>query len=94
MSDQLGICDLPSNLYLHELASSEAPIINGKIDLIYSWSVFEHVRTKYILDILKKFKRNLRIGGLFYLQVNPPYHSARGAHLFGHVSTPWSHLLD
>lgn len=91
---QLGINDLPSNLTLQTLSSGNVLDEKNTINLIYSWSVFEHIRRDQILDILIKLKKDTLVeGGLFYLQINPLYFSSRGAHLYTHVAEPWCHLL-
>lgn len=91
--EQLDINELPNNLHLYEMKSGEVIDKPSQIDLIYSWSVFEHIRRDQILAILIKLKNLLREGGLFYLQINPLYYSSRGAHLYTHVAEPWCHLV-
>lgn len=93
MKKQLNIEEVPENLYLYEMESGEILNKPQEIDLIYSWSVFEHVRRNHIVDILTNLKGLLRKGGLFYLQINPLYYSSRGAHLYTHISEPWCHLV-
>ena len=90
---ELDLGKLPENLTLHEMGPCELPKPARKFDLIYSWSVFEHVRREHIAELLLRLKSTLRPGGVFFLQVNPLYYSSRGAHLYQHISCPWVHLL-
>lgn len=90
---ELDLGELPANLTLHEMGPCELPKPTRKFDLIYSWSVFEHVRREHIGELLLGLKSMLRPGGVFFLQVNPLYYSSRGAHLYQHISYPWGHLL-
>ncbi|MCK5813990.1 MAG: class I SAM-dependent methyltransferase [Cocleimonas sp.] len=93
MRQELDINTFPNNLHLSEMESGKVIDKLGEIDLIYSWSVFEHIRRDKILGILTQLKNLLRKGGLFYLQINPLYYSSRGAHLYTHVSDSWCHLI-
>ena len=58
-----------------------------------SWSTFEHVQRDQVLPILKDLYACLRPGGYFFLQIEPLYYSAFGAHLGRYDSVPWHHLL-
>jgi 2-polyprenyl-3-methyl-5-hydroxy-6-metoxy-1,4-benzoquinol methylase len=71
-----------------------ADLANEKaFDVIYSWSVFEHVREDEMVDIFKQLKGLLRKGGVLFVQVNPLFFSPRGSHLYRYFKEPWHHLL-
>ncbi|HEU5072807.1 MAG TPA: class I SAM-dependent methyltransferase, partial [Polyangiaceae bacterium] len=59
-------------------------------DLIYSWSVMEHVRHPF--RMLQTCRDLLAPGGRFYL-VAHMYRSATGSHRTPQVFFPWPHLL-
>jgi 2-polyprenyl-3-methyl-5-hydroxy-6-metoxy-1,4-benzoquinol methylase len=89
---QLGLERLPPNLELMRL-DPDAPLEQtGLFDVVYSWSVFEHVSQDLIIDCLKKLKRVLRPNGIMFLQTTPLYFSAEGSHLKPWVPAPWAHL--
>src|SRR5207248_9362017 len=41
--DQLGLDELPSNFSLHRVSAGKMHNSSDRLDLIYAWSVFEHV---------------------------------------------------
>jgi 2-polyprenyl-3-methyl-5-hydroxy-6-metoxy-1,4-benzoquinol methylase len=89
---QLGLDSLPDNLELVRM-EPDAPLDTlGTFDVIYSWSVFEHVSQDLIIDCFEKMKRVLRPGGVMFLQTTPLYYSAEGSHLKPWVPAPWAHL--
>jgi SAM-dependent methyltransferase len=61
-------------------------------DLIYSWSVFEHIRQDQIVPACRAIKSALQPGGFFFLQIDPLYFSPRGSHLYRFFKEPWHHL--
>lgn len=83
----------PPNLDLRLVSSSALPDDICDLDLIYSWSVFEHVRRDLMVPILEMLRRRLKPGGMMFLQIEPLYFSSRGAHLYGAIPEPWSHLV-
>jgi cyclopropane fatty-acyl-phospholipid synthase-like methyltransferase len=89
---QLGIEVLPANLHLRKMAPDQTLDSLGTFDVIYSWSVFEHVRQDLIIDCFKKMKRVLRTDGSMFLQTTPLYYSAEGSHLKPWIPEPWAHL--
>jgi hypothetical protein len=62
-------------------------------DLIFAWSVFEHVREDIMMDLFKGLKSRLSKNGLLFVQVNPLYFSPRGSHLYNYFKSPWHHLI-
>lgn len=90
---QLGLKKLPENLELL-LMTPDAPFDGiGTFDVIYSWSVFEHVSQDLIASCFGKIKSVLRPHGVMFLQTTPLYYSAEGSHLKPWVPMPWAHLL-
>lgn len=90
LESQLGV-GIPENLNfisnLDEILEREM-----RFDLIYSWSVFEHVRASELEGLFKKIKSCLSVDGRFFMQINPLYFSPRGSHLYRYFSSPWHHL--
>jgi 2-polyprenyl-3-methyl-5-hydroxy-6-metoxy-1,4-benzoquinol methylase len=89
---QLGLDFLPDNLNLFKVNPGEMHDPSDKFDLIYSWSVFEHVEQKYIASIFENLYLMLKPGGLFFMQIAPLYFSAEGSHLKPWIPEPWAHL--
>lgn len=65
----------------------------GEFDLIYAWSVFEHVNFEDISSTLRTLGAHLSAEGMLFLQINPLFYSPRGAHLYNYIELPWCHLL-
>ena len=61
-------------------------------DFCFSWCVFEHINQNLLKDILIELRNSLKSEGIFYLKINPLYYSSRGAHIYGVIDEPWSHL--
>jgi SAM-dependent methyltransferase len=91
---QIGLQALPLNLQLHRVRPGFLHDSNDRFDVIYSWSVFEHVDQRLIGKTLGLIKGALKPGGLFLAQIAPLYHSAEGGHLFHRIPEPWGHLLN
>lgn len=86
-------CKVPANLALQAFNGRDLPFADAQFDLVYSWSVFEHIRRDMIPAVLAGVKRVLKLDGHFFIQIDPLYFSARGAHLYNCLPTPWVHLL-
>jgi SAM-dependent methyltransferase len=91
---ELGIASLPSNLKLRQISPSEEFAPHGSFDLIYSWSVFEHVQQPILDSLLKQLHNLLRPDGYLFIQIAPLYYSSEGSHLFHKISEPWGHLVN
>lgn len=91
--ENLGL-SLPSNLQFHVTDGASLPFTDGSIDLIYSWSVFEHIRMDLVPHVIKELRRVLKKDGHLFVQIDPLYFSPRGAHLYGIIDEPWIHLLE
>lgn len=88
----LGLNRLPDNLELVRLNADSPLDTIGTFDVIYSWSVFEHVSQELIVDCFTKMKRVLRPQGVMFLQTTPLFYSAEGSHMKPYVPAPWAHL--
>jgi SAM-dependent methyltransferase len=90
--EQLGLDELPPNLELIKVFPGEMHSKTDRFDLIYSWSVFEHVEQPFIQPILEALRSMLKPSGLLFLQIAPLYYSAEGSHLKPWIPEPWAHL--
>ena len=93
MSQQQLRLDVPDNLSFHVADGVSLPFPDSSLDLVYSWSVFEHIRRDLLPSILADLLRVLKPDGQLFIQVDPLYFSPRGAHLYGILDEPWVHLL-
>lgn len=85
--------DMPENLSFMKIERGQA--LSDRIenaDVIYSWSVFEHLPREQISEILADHRRVLAPNGVGFMQVDPLYFSPWGAHLRTLVDVPWAHL--
>ena len=90
----LNMVALPSNLQLQQIAPGTDFFVGAKFDLIYSWSVFEHVDQTILFSTLGQLKEKLKRGGLFFLQIAPLFYSAEGSHLYQKIPEAWGHLYN
>jgi len=91
--EQAGL-PLPENLSLFMAESGTLPREICDLDLIYAWSVFEHVDFEQITDVMRLIRERLSAKGVVLLQIKPLYFSPWGSHLYRYDSTPWVHLLQ
>lgn len=91
--EQLKLQRLPTGLTFETIKPSQPLAGKHQVDGIMSWSTFEHVQRDQVLPIAKDLLSCLRPGGLFFLQIEPLYYSAWGAHLRRYIDAPWVHLL-
>lgn len=89
---QLGLAGLPSCLQLQTIQPGGGLSHLGLFDLVYSWSVFEHVSPQLLQSALSSVESVLKPDGIFFLQISPLYYSAFGSHLQPWVPQPWAHL--
>lgn len=60
-------------------------------DMIYSIATFEHISDPQ--SVFDEIIRLVKIGGYFYIQAGPLYHSPFGHHMFNYFTEyPWIHL--
>jgi ubiquinone/menaquinone biosynthesis C-methylase UbiE len=93
MSQQQLRRDVPDNLSFHVADGVSLPFPDSSLDLVYSWSVFEHIRRDLLPSILADLLRVLKPDGQLFIQIEPLYFSPRGAHLYGILDESWVHLL-
>lgn len=84
--------ELPANLSFRRVEHGASIADSLQADLVYSWSVFEHLDRRLIPAILRDHHSTLAVGGIGFMQVNPLYYSAYGSHLRTVVDEPWAHL--
>jgi SAM-dependent methyltransferase len=89
---ELGLQSLPNNLEFGKISAGQGLGQFGEFDLVYSWSVFEHVSQDMLQRALASIKSILKPKGIFFLQISPLYYSAAGSHLAPWIAEPWAHL--
>jgi SAM-dependent methyltransferase len=82
---------LPANLGFAQ--NGPGAIEPGSIDLIYAWSVLEHVDPDLLAETLSLLHRCLKPGGALFVSCDPLYYSPNGSHLYRYINSPWHHLL-
>lgn len=89
-----GLTAIPSPEKLTFKASEPdlLPAEDDSVDLVTSWSVFEHVFTPK--ELLVDIHRVLRPGGFMFLQLWPFWYSEHGSHLWPWFDQPFQHLLQ
>jgi len=88
----LGAKELPPNLsFRQNELGRPLPFESGSVDLVYSWSVFEHVADAR--GILSELHRICRRGAHLFIQIEPLFYSPYGSHLRRLVDEPWAHLV-
>ena len=88
----LEIGELPHNLHLSQISPGEDFFPEQRFDMIYSWSVFEHVNQQILDSVLASLHNKLNPNGYLFIQIAPLFYSAEGAHLFHRIPIPWGHL--
>ncbi|WP_255095167.1 class I SAM-dependent methyltransferase [Synechococcus sp. J7-Johnson] len=88
----LGIDSLPANLQLHQVQPGLLHNEVDRFDIVYSWSVFEHIDQTLLDHSLSLIRSALKPRGLFLVQIAPLYYSAEGSHLFHVLPQHWIHL--
>lgn len=90
----LGLEQLPNQLALFEVLPGNLHNEHDRFDLVYSWSVFEHIDQRLISSILNKLRLALKPDGLLFIQIAPLYYSPNGSHLAAWLPEPWEHLTQ
>lgn len=90
---EIALQRLPAALEFRQIEAGERLAGGLSPDIIISWSTFEHIETSFLDGVLADLFAALRPGGLFFLQINPLYHSPYGSHLGRFGLPPWAHLL-
>lgn len=91
---QLNLDRLPGNLHFYRVEPGKLHNPSDRFDLIYAWSVFEHVDQAILPDVLGSLRDILKSNGVFFLQITPLYYSSDGSHLYRWVPELWGHLLN
>jgi SAM-dependent methyltransferase len=91
LANASGIRELPGNLVFEEIAPGQISA-QDRFDLVYSWSVFEHIDQTIVGDIVAGLRDKLRDGGHLFVQIAPLYYSPEGAHLWALGYKRWEHL--
>jgi SAM-dependent methyltransferase len=89
---EIGLNKIPPNLRLCQVRPGEEAVPGLKYDLIYSWSVFEHIDQVLLPDIINQIYESLKPTGRFLVQIAPLYFSSEGSHLLPWTQERWSHL--
>jgi SAM-dependent methyltransferase len=92
--EQIGLEALPANLSLSRVEPGSLGDPQARYDLIYSWSVFEHVDQTLLPRVVDQLRRALKPSGLMLVQIAPLYYSSEGAHLMAWVPERWGHLTN
>ncbi|MGY6214836.1 class I SAM-dependent methyltransferase [Methylolobus aquaticus] len=93
-SSYLGMSDLPENLVFRRTSPGRLDSRDDRFDLIYSWSVLEHVDQRFLEGTIEALRTALKAGGYLFVQIAPLYYSAEGAHLSHKIPEPWGHLTN
>jgi trans-aconitate methyltransferase len=80
--------EVPKNLRFFS-----APPDDQKFDLVYAWSVFQHIREEAITATFASLKNLLAEGGVIFVQASPLYFSPQGSLLNKYFKSPWHHLI-
>lgn len=84
--------ELPANLRFERITPG-APLDQlPQFDVIFSWSVMEHVSRADLPPVLADLRAHLTPQGMLFTQICPLYHSPFGSHLGNYISDPWLHL--
>ncbi len=86
--------DTPANLHVETVTPNSLPEHLRNLDLIYSWSVFEHIPAADITGNFRIVRERLAPDGLFFFQIGGLYFHNDGSHL-SHLfpDEPWHHLV-
>lgn len=87
-----GLKETPANLRLMRVEPGTFVPEAVGMDLVYAWSVFEHVSQDILRQTLRQLHGCLRKGGFAFIQIAPLYYSAYGSHMQEKIPEPWAHL--
>ena len=83
--------ELPESLEFQRSEPRSLPAESNSLDVVYSWSTFEHVAEPTAL--LRDVHRVLRPHGVLMIQVWPFFHSQHGSHLWHYFPEGFVQLL-
>lgn len=92
-SREIALDALPTNLSLMQMNPDDDNLPGGPYDIIFSWSVFEHIRKADLTRVVEMLRHNLNDSGLLIVQIAPLYFSSEGSHLVPWTQQRWGHLL-
>jgi 2-polyprenyl-3-methyl-5-hydroxy-6-metoxy-1,4-benzoquinol methylase len=87
--EEIGLRSLPGNLEFRQIIPGQELEQFGQFDVIYTWSVVEHIVQDMLVRALASIKTALKPNGSVFLQISPLYFSAGGSHLAPWVPEPW-----
>jgi SAM-dependent methyltransferase len=88
---RFGVADaLPEGLRFAGATDRRLPAEDGSYDIVYSWSVFEHVEEP--VHVALEISRILRPGGVLMIQLWPFYYSEHGGHRWLWAPEGYSHM--
>jgi SAM-dependent methyltransferase len=82
---------LPQGLRFEHSEPTSIPAPDDYFDVVFSWSVFEHVDDP--VGLLADVRRVIKPDGCFFLQLWPFFDSEHGGHLWPHYDGPFPHHL-
>ena len=86
--------EIPTNLSFFRIRPGQSIAGRVRANIVFSWSVFEHVDRKIVETVLRDLYCSMRPNGIFFLQINPLFYSPYGSHICKIVGgPPWVHLL-
>lgn len=83
----------PANLRYEQIEPGDRLAERLQADVIFSWSVLEHVDRGILPEVVADMGAALTPGGLVISQIAPLYYSPFGSHLRAFFDEPWAHLM-
>lgn len=83
----------PANLRYEQIEPGDRLAERLQADVIFSWSVLEHVDRAILPEVVADMATALTSGGVVISQIAPLYYSPFGSHLRAFVDEPWAHLM-
>ncbi len=90
-ADRVG--GMPKNLTFKRIEPGKSISSVASPDLVYSWSVMEHIPRSLLPDVIDDIHKSLKRGGLCLTQIAPLFFSPFGSHLREFCGEPWAHLI-
>jgi SAM-dependent methyltransferase len=84
----------PANLRIEQIEAGDVPTFGAKFDVIYSWSVIEHIDAGFLDEVLRQLSDALVDDGWMFVQIEPLFYSAFGHHVSWGPGFAWAHLTD
>lgn len=88
----LHMPSLPENLIFIQIDPGQSIESVAKPDIIYSWSVLEHVDKELLPVVIRDMYHSISNDGIVFTQIAPLYYSPFGSHLREYIEEPWAHL--